>query len=101
AYHLAPAPDFVMKAAVLAGVAKHAGGRRHGALGRDVGAASRGDAGLGVLTSRALIVALRPMWISTARPNIGRWNARRSPPPSRPSGSRAWFSCVRARAAAC
>jgi hypothetical protein len=32
-----------------AGVAKHAGGRRHGALGRNGGAASRGDAGLGVL----------------------------------------------------
>jgi len=42
--------SFLMKAAVSAGVAKHAGGRRRGALGRTGGAASRGDAGLGVLT---------------------------------------------------
>ena len=40
--------------AAHAGVAKHAGSRRHGALGRNGGATSRGDAGLGVLTERAL-----------------------------------------------
>src|SRR5262245_13827826 len=44
-------PAMAQRAGVAAhaGVAKHAGGRRHGALGRDGGAASRGDAGLGVL----------------------------------------------------
>jgi hypothetical protein len=40
--------------AAHAGLAKHAGGCRHGALGCTGGAASRGDAGLGILTRRAL-----------------------------------------------
>jgi hypothetical protein len=44
-----------------AGVAKHALGRRHGALGRTGGAASRGDAGLGVLSCwRPMAEVLRP-----------------------------------------
>src|SRR5580765_8583863 len=38
--------------AAHARVAKHAGGRRHGALGCTGGTASRGDAGLGILTWR-------------------------------------------------
>src|SRR5262245_51647897 len=47
-----PLPAMAQRAgmAAHAGVAEHAGGRRHGALGRNGGAASRGDAGLGVLT---------------------------------------------------
>src|ERR1700686_2896143 len=40
--------------AAHAGLAKHAGGRGHGALGCTGGAASRGDTGLGVLTLRVL-----------------------------------------------
>ena len=39
--------------AVHAGFAKYACGRRHGALGCTRGAASRGDAGVGVVTGRA------------------------------------------------
>jgi hypothetical protein len=51
-----PLPAMAQRAGVAAhaGVAKHAGSRRHGALGRNGGATSRGDAGLGVLTERAL-----------------------------------------------
>jgi GAF domain len=49
-----PAMDQRAGVAAHAGLAKHAGGRQHGALGCTGGAASRGDAGLGILTRRAL-----------------------------------------------